>query len=174
MSIKWEKLILREMAIIVGEKLESKGIYAVLVGGACVSIYSNNKYQSLDLDFVSPDPGEDIEKAMIELGFKRTTDYRHFEREDCPFFVEFPPGPVSIGGEVDIKRYNTIKKLKLFTPTDSVKDRLSAFYHWDDVQSLEQALMVAKAQKINLNEVKRWSEAEKFLDKFKRFQIAAN
>jgi hypothetical protein len=173
-SLNWKKLTLKELAIIVSEKLESKRIYAVLVGGACVSIYSNNKYQSINLDYISPDSIEDIEKAMSELGFLRSNDYRHFERADCPFFVEFPPGPVAIGEEVDIKRYNTIKKLKLLTPTDSVKDRLAAFYHWNDVQSLEQALMVTRAQKIDLNEIKKWSKGEKALDKYERFESLLN
>ena len=62
------------------------------------------------------------------------------------------------------------KKLKLFTPTDSVKDRLAAFYHWNDIQSLDQALMVAKEQNIDLIEIKKWSKGEKSIEKFERFQ----
>lgn len=83
--------------------------------------------------------------------------------------VEFPPSPVSIGNEVPITKFNRIKSLKLFTPTDSVKDRLAAFYHWNDLQSLDQALMVAKAQKVNLEEIKRWSKGEWATEKHKRF-----
>ncbi|MDF1527072.1 MAG: hypothetical protein P1S59_12500 [bacterium] len=37
--------------------LENKGIRVVLTGGSCVSIYSNNKYQSMDLDLVEGDSG---------------------------------------------------------------------------------------------------------------------
>ena len=33
--------------------MKNNGIEAVLVGGACVSTYSHNRYQSFDLDFVS-------------------------------------------------------------------------------------------------------------------------
>ena len=55
------------------------------------------------------------------------------------------------------------------TPTDSVKDRLAAYYHWNDQQALEQAIMVAKVQKINLREVKRWSEKEGHAEKYKDF-----
>ena len=33
------------------------------------------------------------------------------------------------------------------TPTDSVKDRLAAYYHWNDQQALEQAIMVAGVTK---------------------------
>jgi hypothetical protein len=59
--------------------------------------------------------------------------------------------------------------ITLLTPTDSVKDRLAAYYHWNDPQALEQALMLAKAQKINLKEVKRWSEKEGHKEKYKAF-----
>jgi hypothetical protein len=59
--------------------------------------------------------------------------------------------------------------ITLLTPTDSVKDRLAAYYHWNDPQALEQALMLAKAQKINLKEVKRWSEKEGHKEKYNVF-----
>lgn len=50
--------------------------------------------------------------------------------------------------------------LRLLTPTDCVKDRLAAFFHWKDRQSLEQAILVAQAQEIDLEEVRRWSQSE--------------
>ncbi len=48
----------------------------------------------------------------------------------------------------------------LLTPADCVKDRLAMYYHWHDPQALEQAVMVAKAQKVDLNEVELWSKKE--------------
>lgn len=30
----------------------------------------------------------------------------------------------------------------MLTATDSVKDRLASFYHWNDHQSLEQAILI--------------------------------
>jgi hypothetical protein len=59
--------------------------------------------------------------------------------------------------------------LVLMTPTDSVKDRLAAYYHWNDQQALEQALMVAEAQRINYSEIKRWSEREGHSEKHREF-----
>ena len=32
----------------------------------------------------------------------------------------------------------------MISVTDSVKDRLAAFYHWKDQQSLEQAVLIAR------------------------------
>ncbi len=44
---------LKELACLIYETLKNSGINAVLVGGACVSIYSHNRYQSSDLDFAT-------------------------------------------------------------------------------------------------------------------------
>lgn len=160
---------IKDLAILVSEELEKNNINAVLVGGACVSIYSNNEYLSMDLDYVSYATVRELEPIMNKLGFFRKHS-KHFENDECPFFIEFPSPPISIGYEGPIEKFNKIKSLKLFTPTDSVKDRLAAYYHWNDAQSLDQALMVARSQKINLAEVKRWSEGERSLDKFKNFE----
>jgi len=77
-----------------------------------------------------------------------------------------------LGREFPVERFNTIKTLKLLTPTDCVKDRLAAFFHWNDYQSLEQALMVAKKQPVNLNEIKRWSIKERMEGKYAEFSSA--
>ena len=46
-------------------------------------------------------------------------------------------------------------------------DRLGAFYHWNDEQSLEQALGVAKAKRVNLKQIRAWSGRESMAEKFK-------
>ncbi len=53
---------------------------------------------------------------------------------------------------------------------DSVKDRLAAFYHWNDRQGLEQAINICSEQKIDLTEIERWSLKEEQLEKFKKFK----
>ena len=62
---------IEELAAIVSATLESAGIRAVLSGGAVVSIYTHNEYESGDLDFVSPESTSKIADAMASLGFKR-------------------------------------------------------------------------------------------------------
>ena len=52
MKINWGKITIRELAGIITSYLLKRDIDATLVGGACVSIYSNNKYVSGDLDFI--------------------------------------------------------------------------------------------------------------------------
>lgn len=171
MKINWKNIDIKELSAIVFSKLNEKGIDAMLVGGACISIYTKNKYLSSDLDFVSYATIKEITPALLELGFKRQSS-RHFVREDCPFFIEFVAPPPAIGREriKDKKELRTkFGKIILLTPTDSVKDRLAAYFFWNDPQALEQAILAAKAQKINLDEIRRWSKREGFEDKYKDF-----
>jgi hypothetical protein len=44
---------LLEVAAIVSAALEEAGLKSVLSGGAAISIYTDNRYESVDLDFVS-------------------------------------------------------------------------------------------------------------------------
>lgn len=163
-----------EIAALICDTLNKHGFEATLTGGACVSIYSHNKYQSSDLDYVMPiyDLSK-TDEVMKELGFDRIKSHRHYVNPDCPFYVEFPPPPLSIGEEI-VSIVDHLKtdygELRILTPTDSVKDRLAAFYHWNDRQSLEQALLVAREQKIDLINIRNWSKGEMSLDKFKEFE----
>lgn len=157
---------LKELASLIYETLKKEGIDAVLVGGACVSIYSRNRYQSSDLDFVTYEELKPIEKALSKLGFKRTG--RCFSHDQCPFLIDFVNPPVSVGQEA-IHKFSTLKtsfgSLQLLSPTDCVKDRLASFFHWNDAQALEQALMVAEDHSIDLNDLKRWAITEGFESK---------
>jgi hypothetical protein len=165
----WSKIDIKGLALLVSAELKKNNISAVLVGGACVSIYSHNKYLSLDLDYISHTTLHELKKVMERLGFFKKSS-RHFEHKECKFFVEFPPPPIAIGKEMPITKFRKIKSLMLLTPTDCVKDRLAAYYHWNDPQSLEQALMVASAQRINLQEIEKWSKGEGSIEKFHRFK----
>jgi hypothetical protein len=162
---------IRDAAAAVCTHLRSKGIEASLVGGACVSIYSDNAYESFDLDFVSHEPHKRIESALAEIGFMRT-DGRHFDHPECRYYVEFVNPPVAIGGEV-IKRLKRLETpsglLTLLTPTDCVKDRLAAYLHWKDTQALEQAVLVALGHRVNMAKVKAWSAKEDGQSAFARF-----
>ncbi|PIS03394.1 MAG: hypothetical protein COT85_00330 [Chlamydiae bacterium CG10_big_fil_rev_8_21_14_0_10_42_34] len=59
----------------------------------------------------------------------------------------------------------------MLTPTDSVKDRLASYYHWNDLQGLEQAIHIYQeiSNKIDLKQVKSWSEKEGQNDKYHIF-----
>ena len=161
---------LKELACLIYETLKNSGINAVLVGGACVSIYSHNRYQSSDLDFVTYEEMKPIEKALAGIGFKRTG--RQFSHDRCPYLIDFINPPISVGHQA-VREFNTLKtaigSLKLLTPTDCVKDRLASFFHWDDPQALEQALMVAEDHLIDLRDLKQWAKMEGFEKKVDEF-----
>lgn len=170
--MKIEKLSVKELAAFISEHLRKCGIDTVLSGGACVTIYTKNKYQSFDLDFVTTNyiKSKKICEAMKQIGFRM--EHRHFIHPATKYFIEFPPPPLAVGAE-PVKEIREIKvkgkALKLLSPTDCVKDRLSAYYHWNDKQSLHQAVLVYKNQKVDLNEIERWSRSEGMGTKFKAF-----
>lgn len=55
---------LQELAATISQHLEAQGVVATLSGGAAVSIYTNNRYQSYDLDFVSSAGSVQLSKAV--------------------------------------------------------------------------------------------------------------
>ena len=111
---------------------------------------------------------------MQELGFEQNKS-RLFIHPDTKYFVEFPGSAVQIGESL-ITEFNELKLktgvLKLLTPTDCVKDRLAAFYHWNDRQGLDQAVWVCLAQPVKLSDVKKWSQHEGKLAEYFEFEKA--
>lgn len=165
------KTTVEELAAIVVEKLKEKKISAVLVGGAVVSLYTDNKYQSRDLDFISSADHALITEAMQELGFN--TSKKDFTHPNTDFTIEFPKGPLAIGDEEPVTPEGKLKigktTIQLFSPTQSVMDRLIWFYSTNDRQCLDQAVWIATAQTIDIERVRRWSEREKESEKFEIF-----
>jgi hypothetical protein len=161
-----------DLASFLSDHLAKQGIETVLSGGACVSIYTKNEFLSYDLDFVLLDLSSKkrIKKILEKIGFH--PEGRHFRHDDTPFIVEFLSPPLSVGQE-PVKKIQTIEKkgfrLKLLSPTDCVKDRLAAYYHWNDRPSLEQAVMVSLAQSVDLEEIERWSSGEGMAAKYPDF-----
>lgn len=167
------KMTQGELGAWIQSQLRGKGIEVILAGGAAVAMYSNHKYVSKDLDMINIYGANrrNIRDAMHEIGFYE--EGRYFRHPETQFFVEFPPGPLAIGEEpvrqIVEKKLST-GTLRMISPTDCVKDRLAAYYHWGDQQSLAQAVLVAKRHKINMDELRRWSLAEGKLDEFERIK----
>ncbi|MBL8051096.1 MAG: hypothetical protein JNM46_07730 [Anaerolineales bacterium] len=160
-----------ELAAHIQNSLQAEGVEVVLSGGSAVSFYSSNKYVSKDLDLINTGFAKrsKIKSVMEKLGFKERG--RYFINSETKFFVEFPDGPLSVGEEPvkEIKEFKLVTGiLKILSPTDCVKDRLCAFYFWNDLQGLEQAILVTKNQKVNLKEIRRWSKVE---DKETKYEI---
>ena len=162
-----------ELAAYVQHHLHEKGITVVLSGGAAVGIYTASKYVSRDIDLVNVN-SEDrkrIKAAMEEIGFRETS--RYFHHSQSRHIVEFPPGPLAIDDQ-PVRRVAKIRyatgTLKLISVTDCVRDRLAAFYFWNDQPGLEQAVLVAKHKRVDMNEVRRWSIRLGMLPKYDIFR----
>jgi hypothetical protein len=164
---------LGELAAFVCSHLDGRGIRVTLTGGGCVSLHGGGRHISYDLDFIEnlPVTRRKLKAALAEIGFSE--ERRYFKHPDSEFFLEFPAGPLAVGGEpvreiVELRFATGV--LRLLSPTDCVKDRLAAWLHWNDRQCLEQALWVARAQPVDWGEIERWSRQERAVAKFEQFR----
>jgi hypothetical protein len=143
-----------------------------LTGGACATLYTRGVYQSSDLDFViqSAATRSQLDAAMRKIGFERQGD--QYVHPATPFFVEFPPGPLAIGGDLRIQpvEHSIGRRTVLaLSATDSCRDRLAAFYFWNDRQSLRTAVQIAGRQRVDMGRIREWSIEEGRLPGFEEF-----
>lgn len=128
-----------DLATLVAEHLAHKNIEVVVVGGLAVEIYTANLYLTKDIDMIdrSYQPPAVMQKAMAELGFEK--EGRVYSHPTTEIVVEFPTGPLSVGNEI-ITETTYIEgpsgQIPIISAKDLVKDRLAAFFHWKDNQSL--------------------------------------
>ena len=169
------KSSLREVAFRVCTALDRAGTTAVLSGGGAATLYAPRAIQSYDLDFIlelRAGQGSSA-RAIEELGF--TSRGQHYEHAASRFLLEFPPGPLAIGGD-RIERWDTLRKrgmlLHVISPTDSCRDRLASYFHFRDASALEQALSVYAAAKsrIDMDLIRRWSRREGHMEQFQEFR----
>ena len=163
---------LAQVAACVANALARSKIRAVLTGGACATLYSKGEYQSSDLDFIlqSAVTSKELDGVMNAIGFRRTGN--RYAHPRTAFFVEFPAGPLGIGTDIDVRpvvhRIGRIG-VRVLSATDSCRDRLAAFYHWNDRQSLITAVQIASHRKVDLNAIRTWSEREDASEKYSEF-----
>jgi len=106
-----------------------------------------------------------------EIGFYEKN--RYFKHPETEIFIEFPSGPLAIGNELvtDIIKIETDTGiLNILSPTECFKDRLAAYYFWNDRQSLDQAILVSTKNDVDMNEIRRWSIKEDEVIKFNIFR----
>lgn len=168
--INWKKVSLKEVAGFVSEELRKRGIDIILVGGACVTIYSNNRYQSYDLDFVAYQDMKKVKQALKELNFEEKNGY--FRHSLCKWIIEFVSSPVAVGKQI-ISKFEEMKvatgTIKMLRIEDSVKDRLASYFYWNDRQGLSQAIDICFEQDVDFQEIENWSIKEGFKEKFNEF-----
>ena len=145
--------------------LRKAGIRAVLTGGACAAIHTAGGYSSEDVDFIlqSTPSARRLDDAMASIGFLRRKDQYFHPR--TTFFIEFPPGPLGIGRDLAVKPViKTVRasggSVRTLSATDSCRDRLAAFYHWADRQSLDVAVLIALRNRVDMRKISGWSARE--------------
>ena len=140
----WKTCTEKEFWEYVATHLAKNGIRTILVGGAVVSIYTEGLYRSGDLDLVLESYlVKNLPEKMAEIGFKVERG-RHYRHPECPhIFVDFASPPASIGDDSQItaaerKVGGTV--IRLYSPTDCVRDRLASYIHFSARDCLEQAV----------------------------------
>lgn len=166
---------LQRVAFEVCTALDRVGTVAVLTGGSAAAVHAPRVIHSNDLDFVltinAKGPGPT--RALAALGYRLTG--QHYTHGENPLHLEFPPGPLAIGS-VLVERWDTLTegdlKLHVLSPTDSCRDRLAAFYHYNDRSTLLAAVQICSAnpKAIHLDLVRRWSREEGFLERYEEFE----
>lgn len=144
-AVDFQTIEIIELAGIIADHLEGQGIEVVLVGGLAVEIYTENLYLTKDIDMVNTNYSspQQLNAAMAALGFYKQG--RVYVNETTDITVEFPSGPLSVGDELIRATDQKIvkgKSIKILKVEDVVKDRLAAFIHWRDHQSLVQATTI--------------------------------
>ena len=160
------------VATVAGDALRREGITAVLTGGACANLYTGGRHQSVDADFIvgSPASRAAVDLAMEKIGFARKGD--RYVHAAARFYVEFPRGPLAIGSDYRIRPVEwktAYGRTLILSATDSCRDRLAAFYHWKDRQSLRVAVRIAVAHRVSLAKIRRWSIEEGAREGFEQF-----
>ena len=169
----WPNATEKEVWFYVASTLKRGGIDTFHVGGGVVSVYSDGAYHSGDLDFVvlTFDDGR-LPMLMRDMGFAKIG--MHYQRKDCPhIFIQFVSGPVGIGDDLNIVP-NEFQvddvRIKIYSPTDSVRDRLAAVaYHNGGESVMAQAVLVAQNQEIDLEKIRRWCKDERLRETWERF-----
>ena len=154
-----------ELAVIISQAPEVSGITATLVGGAAVSVHTHNEYKSVDLDFVTDARRENLLAVLKPLGFDLARDKRHFHHPRSSYLIQFPTSPLEFGNRR--VRHDEIPKLqtnwgplRVITPTLCVMDRLAAFWHWNDRQSWDQAVMLARHAELDFADLLSFAAGE--------------
>ena len=170
---------LEDVCFAVAAALDAGGISGVLTGGSAAAIYAPEAYMSDDADFVleASDNLEDAELALHSIGFRRIGKSRIFSHPSIAFTVDFPKGPLAVGGDY-VRETRILERgdlrLRILTRTDCVRDRLAHFYYWNDYTALNAAVAVANKgiDEVDMDFLRDWTrrESAELLAKFAEFE----
>lgn len=159
-----EATTLQELLALVSEHLTLNGISAILTGGSVVSVYTDNKHESKDLDFISPSDRKELLEVMLKIGFEpQPLGSKNLRHPRSEIQIEFPGRTVMLGetpARVDHTEDIHGVKVRMLSPTQSVMDRLAGFIAWKETQNLDQAAWICERQPVDFEKVKKWARGE--------------
>jgi hypothetical protein len=150
-----------ELAAIVMEALrDALNDNPVLVGGAVVSIYTEGRYVSNDLDIVTYRDKKSIRPVMEKLGFVEEGSY--WKHESTDLLIQFVNPPVMIGKR-HVYRPTKMKtkagEFATISPLESACDRLAWFLNGEEA-ALAQCVDLIVTKKITLRSIEEWLAGE--------------
>ncbi len=155
---------IQELVAFVYQHLIKNKITATLTGGSVVTIYTDNKYESHDLDFISPNDQKKIIEVMQKINFTPDPkNQKNLKNPNCPFTIEFPGRITMIGGSLEKVDHETELegvKVRMLSPTQSAMDRIAAYIAWKDPQGLDQAEWIAERHPVDLAKIMNWAKGE--------------
>lgn len=170
----WARCTEEQLWKYVAAHLVRNGIDTILVGGAVVAIYSEGAYRSGDLDFVLLTyRSEKLPQLMKEIGFE-VRESRHYSHPLCKhMIVDFASGPPGIGEDsritpAEVKASGTI--IKIYSPTDCIRDRLASYVHFKARECLDQAVLVAERHPFDREKIRNWCMKEGAPEAFADFE----
>ena len=136
------ELTLSELAATVATHLKRQGIEVVVVGGSAITAHVPDVYTSMDIDFAvtSGLDRRKISRALLSLGFHERG--RVFENPETVYVLDFVADTPyidqrAISEYVDLS--TSAGTFSVYRIEDAIADRVAAFIHWSDSESLDVA-----------------------------------
>lgn len=105
------------------------------------------------------------------MGFEKVG--RHYKHPECGhLYLEFATFPASIGDDYNIipaEIENEGLIIKIFSPTDCVRDRLASYAFFNARECLDQALLVAREHPVNFKKIEDWCRSENIQKEYEDF-----
>jgi hypothetical protein len=129
--------------------LAEAGIQVVVVGGSAITVHAPEVYTSHDIDFAAIN-GTDrraFGKALAQLGFR--LEGRDYVHPDSSFSLDLVADTPLID-QRQVSKFATVETrfgpVRVFKFEDAIADRIAAFLHWGDSESLYIAERVVQAR----------------------------
>ncbi|HET9341307.1 MAG TPA: hypothetical protein VFO25_00080 [Candidatus Eremiobacteraceae bacterium] len=161
-SLSLKGASLSEVAAEASRALANAGIPVAVVGGSAVTLHAPDVYTSKDIDFAAlrGTTRRAFAEAVAPLGFSASG--RDFVHDDTPFTLDLVADTPYIDRR-PVTTFVTVKTphgpVTVYKFEDAIADRIAAFLHWGDLESLEIAERALRAQASKV----RWAPVESAL-----------